>query len=320
MKQIKDPDATVMLRAGGRLEPPASTTPLPPGLGSRRGFLLGAAAVAAAAVVGGGVLLRRATRHVPAQIPLAEEQAILATDAPVLRAWRFAQAPSVVVLIFPSLHAQAIALNRAAVFLELAGASRTEVPDDETMGRDIDAAHLDADTFYYGHDYRAADLMRMWTLADRQGVKMRPEEAAVRALLLDAAAAPDGLGAVISLPPPGTGLQDHAGRAAILRHELSHGVYFTDPEYAAAVDVFWRARMTQTQREAFRHFLGGEAYDPNNDELMRNEAQAYLVHTADPRFFSAAVVGLPEAEVNALRNDFIARMPAGWLKARTVAR
>jgi len=307
MDQIKDAalDASVPAVAAAEAAPALR----------RRGLLQGAGV--AALLLGGGALLRNGARHVPVVIPAAEEQAILADDALTLHAWRFAPAPSIVVLVFPSLHAQALTLNRAAVFLELIGASRTEVPDDAVLARVIADAHLQFDTFYYAHDYRAADLLGMWSLAERQGVRLLPEEVALRALLMDAAAAPDGLGAVISIPPPGPGLQDRAGRATILRHELSHGVYFIDPDYAAMVDQFWRDHLTEAQRAAFRRYLSGQAYDPSNDELMRNETQAYLVHTADPRFFSAEAVGLPQAEVTALRSDFIAAMPAGWLKGRT---
>jgi len=317
MKQDRDPDATVILRAGGRATPPASTTPLPPGFGNRRVFLAGGAAAVAVAAVA-AVLLMKPRHHTPVvNLPVAEEVPILEAQAPTMRAWRFAADPRVMVLVFPNLHAQALALNRAGVFLELAGASRSTVPDDAAMAADIAGAHLTFDNFYYGHDYRASDLRRMWRLADQQNVQLNAEEVALRALVEGASAAPEGLGAVISLPPPGEGLQDFAGRSAILRHELAHGLYFTDPAYSAAVDVFWRARMSAQQRDAFSRYLGGLGYDMTNDELMRNEMQAYLAHTPDRRFFSAAAVGLPADELAALRADFMARMPPSWLKART---
>lgn len=317
MQQDKDPDATVIIRNAGRATPPASTTPMPPGFGNRRLFVMGAAALIAAAGLGGLVAVRGMHRAPAILLPMAEELPILQAQATELRAWRFAGAPRVLVLVFPSLHAQARALNRAAVFLELLGASREHVPDDAALMAEIARAHMTYDGFYYGHDYRASDLRRMWHLADAQGVKLNPEEQQLRALVEGASRAPEGLGAVISMPPPGDGLQDPAGRAAILRHELAHGLYFTDPAYASAVDVFWRVRMTAQQRDAFTHFLGGQGYDTANDELMRNEMQAYLMHTPDARFFSAAAIGLSSDELTALRTDFYVRMPPSWLKARS---
>jgi hypothetical protein len=124
------------------------------------------------------------------------------------------------------------------------------------------------------------------------------------------------VGAIISLPPPGDdGIRDAHGRAAILRHEISHGVYFTDPAYAAYVRRFWDTVLDAGERDKFRRFLGGEGYDTANDDLMRNETQAYLVFTPDRRFFSAGAVGLGDAETAALQRKFIEAMPVAWLKA-----
>jgi hypothetical protein len=124
-----------------------------------------------------------------------------------------------------------------------------------------------------------------------------------------------GSGAVISLPP----LSQHppidaSARTTILRHEVSHGVYFTDPAYAAYTTHFWADAMTAGERAAFRRMLGEEGYDTSNEDLMRNEMQAYLVHTPDPRFFSAARMGI---DAISLRRKFVAGMPPGWLRDET---
>lgn len=285
----------------------------------RRAVLIGGLAGAAALAVGAVVAARALRRAAPAPLvlPFAEEQAILAAEATELRVWRFAPQPSVLVIVFPSLHAQAAAMNRAAVFLELAGASRDQVPDDPAMRRLIAAANLQFDGFYYGHDYRVADLRRLWARAAAQNLTLGPEELALRDVVERAALAPEGAGAVITLPPPGEGLQDHRGRFAILRHELSHGLYFTDPTYAGMVDGFWRTRMSEAERATFRRFLAAQNYDTANDELVRNEMQAYLMHTPDARFFGAAQLGVEEPALADLRRRFLSAMPPGWLRART---
>ncbi len=46
---------------------------------------------------------------------------------------------------------------------------------------------------------------------------------------------------------------------------------------------------------------------------MLNEAQAYLVFTPDPQFFSAKAVGMSQAQLNTLREGYIAGMPSFWL-------
>ncbi len=267
-------------------------------------------------VVFGALLAFRRAPQPPAPgtitLPLADETGLLAAPTETLSLWRFRAAPGIVVAIFPSLHAQAMALNRVAAFIERPGVPRDRVLDDSelsaAMGRTDDAF----DSYYYGHDYRETDLVRFYATADRDHRRLNEAERALRARLRDAgffAAGPPA--ALITLPPHGSGLLDPAARATILHHELSHGAYFTDPAYAAYVDSFWTA-LSEPERAAFRHFLDGEGYDTGNDDLMRNESQAYLVFTADPRMFDPSRVGLPEALD--LRHAFLTGLTVGWLR------
>ena len=230
----------------------------------------------------------------------------------------FAPAPDILVALFPSLHTQALALNRVGVFVEKAGMPRTRVLDDAALAQAIKAAGDDFDSFYFGHDYRAGDLARFFATADAGQIVLRPEEEALRRLLADRGMlAPGARGAFISLPPLSTSPDvDAAERATILRHELSHGVYFTDPTYAAYTQSFW-AGLTAVQRARFRAFLASDGYDTSNDDLMRNETQAYLVHTADARFFNAASAGIDVPTLARLRAQFVAGMPDDWLRRRT---
>jgi hypothetical protein len=50
---------------------------------------------------------------------------------------------------------------------------------------------------------------------------------------------------------------------------------------------------------------------------MLNEAQAYLIHTRDRRFFDPKLAGLSEAEADRLREIFLRDMPEGWLRDLT---
>jgi hypothetical protein len=250
-------------------------------------------------------------------LPSAEEFSLLAVHAPDTLLYRFTADPAIVVALFPSLHEQALTLNRIAVFLEYAGAPRTRVLDDASLHETIAEGHMQFDYFYDGHDYRAADLARFFATADADGVALNASEKHLRADIARLRGTRLGFGALISLPQAGADALDAATRAAILRHELSHGLYFTDPAYAAVVAKFWQTTMTDQERANFRHFLGNGRYDTTNDDLVRNEMQAYLIHTPDPRFFSPAAAGLSDAEVASLRAAFVAAMPAGWLRNRT---
>ena len=254
-------------------------------------------------------------------VPLADEAAILAALAPEVLVFRFRDAPAVLVLSFPSLTQQGDMLDRLAAFVEKAGLPRDRVLGDVELDAAIRQVGDTRETYYFGHDYRAADVARFFATADRDGIMLDPEEARLRALLDRAGMlAPNAVGALISIPPEVDAQQiDAASRATILHHELSHGVFYTDPAYAAYARSFWRTVLNDAQRAGFRRFLGDEGYDTANEDLMLNEAQAYLVHTGDRRYFLPERAGLTEPVAAALRETFVHGMPDGWLKAATQA-
>jgi hypothetical protein len=283
----------------------------------KRTFFLAVCLALAAAGLSGWLLLQPGA--VAAQeLPFADETLLLSAVAPQTRLFRFTPAPAIVVALFPSLHEQAVTLNRVAVFLEYRGAPRTRVLGDQELRAAIAAGREDFDDFYEGHDYRAADLARFFATADADGVNLNADERRLRAEVAQLRAAPAGFGALISLPCDAAGGLDRASRVAILRHELSHGLYFTDPAYASMVTLFWQTAMTAAERQGFRRFLGSGGYDETNDDLMRNEMQAYLINTRDRQFFVPALAGLSDAEADVLRRRFYVAMPAGWLKDRTM--
>jgi hypothetical protein len=187
------------------------------------------------------------------------------------------------------------------------------VLDDQELLAAILQSGARPDTYYYGHDYRAADLARFFTLADAEGIKLNPSEQWLRALLQQSGwLQPGARGAIISLAAAGGALRADM-RPVILHHEISHGAFFTEPVYRAYAENFWFTLSADT-RGKFTGFLGRSGYDTRNTELLLNETQAYLVFTRDPRFFNAPAVGMSEAQVAALRDAFIAGMPNCWLK------
>jgi hypothetical protein len=103
-------------------------------------------------------------------------------------------------------------------------------------------------------------------------------------------------------------------RSAILRHELSHGEFFSNPQYAEYVHNFWLNQLTGEERGAVRAFLGRNDYDVREETIMFNEMQAYLMFTQDPTFFTSDKVGMTPARLAELRKRFLAGMPTGWLR------
>ena len=246
---------------------------------------------------------------------LASEAAILASRSRMTEEYRFEPRPEIFVLQFASLSEQASALNRAAALVEKAGYPHDRVLPQAELDSRIRAEGSTPETFYYGHDYRAADVMRFFDAIDRSGTPMSDGEAALRRRVAAWGWGPGTNAALISLvqEDAAKGL-DASARATILRHELSHGEYFTVPAYAVYSQEFWTTSLTEDDRGHFRTFLAAEGYDLALSDLIINETQAYLMHTADKQFFNAQAVGIADPRLNLLRALFLTGMPPGWLR------
>jgi len=229
--------------------------------------------------------------------------------------FRFADNPRILVLDFASLHEQGRMLNRVAAFVEKAGLPHDRVLTDDELDAAIRAQGDTMETFYLGHDYAVASLRDFFATADSQRLELDPQEEQLRALLRQEGwLTSDIMAGLISLPAVGSDPRITAAtRAAILRHELSHGEFFSNPTYAAYVHGFWLTQLTADERAGIRAFLAKEDYDVGVEELMYNEMQAYLMFTRDPAFFTPELAGLTRERLTELQARFLAGMPAGWL-------
>jgi hypothetical protein len=247
-------------------------------------------------------------------ITTASEAQIDASQPCAVTVLRLAPDPDIVVIDFPSLTMQGMMLNRVAALVEKAQLPRDRVLDDVALNEAIINCGETVESYYYGHDYRAADLARFFKLAAADGVKLNPQEMWLYGLVKQLGwLSPGANGALITLPAAGGPITQDM-RAVILHHEIAHGAFFTVPGYQAYAVAFWQG-LTDAQRATFRQFLGAQGYDTQNANLMLNETQAYLVFTESPLFFTAAALGMDKQEMNGLRARFIAHMPAFWLKA-----
>ena len=340
---MTDPDATVRLPRPGPAPPPA---PVPPARAGRAALAAGAGAVALVAAAGGAwwwltrgpaepppkpeapaasmavpdpVAAPRTSSPPRAMVlpppadfapPVASEEAILAHRAERPVVFRLDANPRVFILDFPGLDLQGAALNRVAALVEKVRQPRDRVLDDAALAAAITASGETPGTYYYGHNYRGRDLERFFALADRDGVALNEEERWLRgevARLRRLVPLPEDF-ALVSVP----GLEprvDAAMRRAILHHEIGHGHFFTDARFAAHVALVWRDVFTEAERARFRAFLEREGYDPALEEVMMNEAMAYLIFTPDARFFTPAHAGLDDARADALRAALRAGAP-----------
>jgi hypothetical protein len=233
--------------------------------------------------------------------------------------FRLQEDPAVLVLDFPDLHQQALMLNRIAALIEKADMPRDRVVSEAELDAHIHAAGGDPNAYYYGHDYRAADLARFVQLAAKQHMPLNPYETWLRDRLdQEGWLKGEAVGALISIPGM-AGDIDATSRTTIFRHELSHAVYFTDPAYVALTQHLWTDMLTEKEREAMRGFLRNDGYDTKDEDLMANEGQAYLIHTRDPRYFMPEMVGIDPTREAILRGTFVNAIPEPWLRASALA-
>ncbi len=251
----------------------------------------------------------------PFRIETADEATILEHVADHLTEYRFAANSNIIVLDFPSLRMQGEMLNRVASLIEKAGLPRNQVLTDAALDAAVRERGDTLETYYYGHDYRADELAFFFAAADRQHVALDAQEQRLGALLRQLGwLTPGAVGGLISVPRTGATITQTM-RATMLHHELAHGQFFSDPQYALYVKRFWLTAMSETDRVAVRHFLGSMDYDTDNEELMYNEMQAYMMFTYDPRFFLPSNVNMTPARRMQLQTEFLKGMPDSWLKA-----
>lgn len=258
-------------------------------------------------------------------------EAILARDSRALQhsgdgrdasGWplvRLQSNPAVLVLEFPNLHEQGLALNRAAAFIEKKHSAGGQVLGDAEMQRLLARSGDSVATFYFGHDYNAEQLQRFFDRVQTQGLTLNPQERRLQALLQAHGLLKDSNGvagrsgqALVSFTAiqdddpatPSDEQVDALRRESTLRHELSHGEFFTDARYRRQCWTFWQHGLSEAERARFRQLLSSMDYDPSNEELMVNETQALLMHTPDPRAFNAGSLGLSSAQLEVLRDRF----------------
>ena len=244
--------------------------------------------------------------------------------------WRVARQqenPAVLVIEFPSLAAQGAAMNRIAALLEKADAPRDRVLGDAELAAVIARSGDSPQTFYQGHDYDGAGLARFYGQVRRQGLALNAQEERVRRLLLqtgllqetpDGGLRQQGAQALITFTAtqaddpatPADETVDDRRRESVLRHESSHGRYYTRAVYREHCRRFWHEILSDAQREGMRRFLAGLGYDSRDEELILNEAQAFMMNTPDSRAFSAADGALSDTDLAELRTRFWRTLPA----------
>ncbi len=258
-------------------------------------------------------------------------QNIVGTQSGALAVWQISDNPNIYVFDFPGLENQGRSFNRITQFTEQQSTEPyPKVLGNRELASYIAAARRTTADFAFGHDVLVSELVQFFNYALRDKIELNPEEITLRDFLVEQglvrlwrgfyqAMKPD----VVLLAVPQTQARkanepmvSDGARYAILLHELAHAEYYTNPHYAKFCQRYWYETLTEDQRELFKRFLANFNYSVNNEELLINEMQAYLMFTPDPKSFSARKLGVSEEVLQSMRGAFRRGSPPIRLLAR----
>ncbi|MDD4928548.1 MAG: hypothetical protein PHP85_04645 [Gallionella sp.] len=264
------------------------------------------------------VLLACCSSAKAVEVVRADFQAILNAPGGEFGIWSYADNPSVYVFDFPSLNQQGRTFNRAMQFTEQFNEAYRRVFRLDELNRYLEAIRRNQANFAFGHDFLVSELVLFFNLASKDKIELLPEELVVRDFLVSQglmdmwrgfyrAKNPDVV--ILSIPqvqerhdnePRITEL----ARRAIFTHEISHAEFYANPYYADYCRKFWAEKLSEAQRGVFQKFLSNYNYSLNQQDLLINEMQAYLMFTPDPNSVSATKLGIEDAELEAMRSLF----------------
>lgn len=259
------------------------------------------------------------------EVVTGDVETILNTRTGNLTVWRLESNPNVLLFDFPGLTSQGLTFNRVTHLTEQFNEPYKRVLGSAEFLKYLEAKRRSQANFAYGHDLLVSELVLFFNLADRDKIDLFPEEVALRNFLIEQGiikvwrgiyqASKDRPNTVVLSIPQTQERQANEpaisafARRAIVLHEVAHAEFYTNKYYAEYCRKFWNTRLTEQQRERFRRFLSKNNYTANGDELLINEMQAYLMFTPDKASFSAAKLGVTEAELDAMRDLFVNGRP-----------
>lgn len=253
------------------------------------------------------------------QVTSGDFQTIRSSHTGQLTVWQSTDNPNIYVFDFPSLTQQGRTFNRVTQLTEQQTSEPYPRPlSNEELAKYMDALRRTQADFAFGHDILVHELVIFFNKAEQAKIQLNPEEIQLRDFLVSQGMIRAWRGFYQSLRPnvvilsvPQT-QERHDGepkisegaRYAILSHEMAHGEFYANGYYSKYCKRFWSEKLTAAQREAFKAFLTKYNYSLFSEDLLVNEMQAYLMFTPDQSSFNAAKLGVPEAELAAMRQEF----------------
>lgn len=166
---------------------------------------------------------------------------------------------------------QAAMFRRMAFFVEKRGFTGRLLTDQELAERHG----------WNAHNYRGEGLAAFYNAVEREQFPINEMETALRDIVVEHGlirrggdgqwiAGPGGLLAISRESHPEL-------RRLLLSHEAMHGVYYVEPAFREAVERYWHETLSDSERNYWRSFFSWMSYSPEDEYLMINEFQAYLL-------------------------------------------
>ena len=257
-------------------------------------------------------------------------QTILNSRNSALVVWQYADNPNIYIFDFPNLTQQGRSFNRVTQLTEQFNEPYKRVLSIDEILKYMETIRRTQANFAFGHDVLVSELTLFFNLADRDKLELFAEETALRDFAIEQglmkvwrgiyqAIKPDAV--ILSIPQTQAKRENEPqvselARRAIFTHEIAHGEYYANPYYAKYCQRFWFETLNDPQREVFKQFLSKYNYAVNQEELLVNEMQAYLMFTPDPQSFSAKKLGIKDEELEAMRDLFRKGKPPTRLPLR----
>lgn len=234
--------------------------------------------------------------QVPADAPLpADPGTILGWDQsswrrPDFEVFSWSRFPHVLIMDIATYEAQDALFKRIAFYVEKAGHA----------GRIESSSALAGLHGYNAHDYRAEDLARFFTAAEKEAKGLSAEEGELLKILVDNgvlqksdAGYAAGQGAVLSLSRSSSAVL----RRLLLTHECFHGAYFSLPAFRDATEKEWNS-LSAVERAVWEDYLAAHAYDTSDHYLVVNEFQSYLMQQE-----RAGIWGFQDVTLGRMRSE-----------------
>ncbi len=173
--------------------------------------------------------------------------------------------PDVLVLVFDDYATQSAYLKRAAFFVEKVG----------YRGRVATFEELAPRHGWNAHNYSPSGLASFFSEAStisQEEERLRDIALANGIIVEETDGFVPGRGGVISIARE----SEAPLQRLLLTHEAMHGVFYSESDFVDAVWEIWQMSDPRF-REAWRFFLASMTYDPEDEYLMVNEFQAYLL-------------------------------------------